>query len=620
MLQELFPNELEVKARTPLGPISVSVLYVCPGSLRRSARVQAANTASIDADRTTKPKINRTRRTRPGPPPKTEPPAPPPIEIESVLPNELSLVELHQLLGRIFTDSEENKEYYVSDLWFDERLQEFVGTRAPADGSPITDDDKDQPYVLEYFMRELGHGPERFVDRDSSMLLLDHNFREAVETSLDYWYADSKLSPHEVFLLEDEHGEPHFYRRVRDARTHSENYQLLIPDGPSGLVIKNHLLFACHDANCHLRFNKMYKELQRRCFWPGMYADAKAYCESCLSCQISGTTRDRQENQTTILQYPTVREPFQRVSLDILGPIGKDTSGLKYLIVAVDHFTKWVEAEAYHSTPTAEEVNAFMMAHFFHKHGIPEVILADNGSNLTVNQLNARLLQDMGAQCKNVTTYHPAANGQVERFNKVICDFLKHYVSDVDHNGWAKFLDATIFAINTSVCTTTGFTPFFLVHGREAKRVIDKRLPDWTTTRWRQQGWQEYAQFIQESLRICSQVAGENIDKAHSIYNQPGVVHRTARSFDNNALPQHGRRVTKRFIPGDRVLVYVPVVVTSATKLQHKKLTKFWRGPFDVIRSINDVTYLVDLGNRQQAFHINRLKLFHDRPRRFRIT
>jgi len=141
--------------------------------------------------------------------------------------------------------------------------------------------------------------------------------------------------------------------------------------------------------------------------------------------------------------------------------------------------------------------------------------------------------------------------------------------------------------------------------------------------------WSQYAEHVQQTLQHCSLVAKERIDKAHSMYNQPRAVHRLTTSLlplynlrcDQSVDPSLpslslGRRITKRFLPGDLVLVYVPVTATNASRVKIRKLTKFWRGPFTIVKSINDVTYLVDVGKRSQAFHINRLKFFHLRDRR----
>jgi len=347
-----------------------------------------------------------------------------------------------------------------------------------------------------------------------------------------------------------------------------------------------------------------------------MYSDVTRYAQTCDVCQARGTSKDRRESSTPILKWPPVSAPFQRVSIDIMGPLGNAKSGFSHIVVAVDHFTKWVEAEAYIGAPTALDVNQFFMRHFVHRHGVPDCLVADNGSNIISNQLNSVMFQDMGADVRNVTTYHPQANGQVERLNAVICDFLSKYCSQDDQQYWDRFLEATIFAINTSVNRVTGYTPFFLVHGREAKRIIDRRLPDWTGFKWRQDGWREYAEFVQRELDRCSKVAKENIEKSHSLYNQPLAVHRVSSSFGFPEQRLRSKFNLRKFAAGDNVLVYVPIPRDSRKHIQIRKLQKFWRGPFVVESCINDVTYLVRLSpTKVQPFHVSRLKPYYSRAK-----
>jgi hypothetical protein len=309
-----------------------------------------------------------------------------------------------------------------------------------------------------------------------------------------------------------------------------------------------------------------------------------------------------------------VSGPFQRINIDILGPLGNAKSGLTHIVVAVDSFTKWVEAEAFKGAPSATDVNQFFMRHFIHRHGVPDCVIADNGSNITANQLNAEMFQDMGSQVRHVTTYHPQANGQVERLNPVICDFLSQYCSVDDQLYWDRFLEATIFAINTSVSRVTGYTPFFLVHGREARRVIDQRLPDWSKFKWRRSDWREYAEYVQAQLERCSKTAQEHMDKSHSLYNQPLAVHRVSSSFQLPDSRLRSRFKIRQFKEGDQVLLYVPVLRDSKRHIQIRKLHKFWRGPFTIEKRINEITYLVRLSeSKLQPFNVSRLKPYYAR-------
>ena len=633
MIEDHIPNILEVQARTPIGPISVSYLSVLSNSVvpRRSNRLlpQPSNPIPSVPPLSPLPDLVEDEDEDPSNANNISIPEVNPTELFPDVPSSsnFELSELQSYVGRTFIDSDNQIKYVITDVWFDDYSQEFVGTRAPADGSFASPEDLQDAFLMDYFLSELSHSPVETLSNSFGVSDLDDRFRDSVRHCLTEWYSKGVLKPHEVFMIPDEHETFHFYRRQYDHETLVDTYQLIIPSGHSGTVIKQQLLYACHDGCGHLRFHKMYEELVKRCWWPGMYADAKSYSRSCNSCQISGTRRDRQEKQVKLLSLPPVYRPFQRVSVDILS-LDSLNKKKRYLLVAVDHFSKWVEAESFERDITAEDVNDFMMSHFFLRHGVPEVILADNGSNITANQLNALMFQELGAQCKNTTTYHPQANGQVERFNDSICSLLKHHLSDHDHSHWPKYVDATVFALNTSVNATTGFTPFFLVHGREARRIIDRQLPDWAGTKWNQVKWRDFADSVVQTLRQCHAVASSRIQHVHSMYNQPRAIHRLQSSLlplyrptfispddHSESLPSSSsRRITRTFLPGDSVLIYVPV--TQPRKDQRHlvaKLTKFWRGPFQVIRSINDVTYLVQVQGKQQPFHINRLKPYFPR-------
>jgi hypothetical protein len=293
-----------------------------------------------------------------------------------------------------------------------------------------------------------------------------------------------------------------------------------------------------------------------------------------------------------------------------------DKHGKRYIIVAVDHFTKWVEAEAYADTPTAIDVNAFMMSHFYFRHGAVGTILADNGKNITVNDLNATLFSMLGARIRNTTAYHPQANGQVERFNKPIIDFLANFCNDQNQEDWSEFLEIVIHTLNSSVSSTTGYTPFFLVHGREANRVVDFRLP--TFPRFKKKSYQEYSENLQQKLLTANIVAKMNTEAKHSLYNQPRAAYSAVASFRSeelgspitSGLPQTHRSF-KRFEVGDYVLVFTPVLLGNSKTTRSRKLQKYWRGPAKVEKVINDTTYMVNLGTRIQPIHVNRLKLFN---------
>jgi hypothetical protein len=172
------------------------------------------------------------------------------------------------------------------------------------------------------------------------------------------------------------------------------------------------------------------------------------------------------------------------------------------------------------------------------------------------------------------------------------------------------------------VSTTTGYSPYFLLHGREANRVIDFRLPKFPTLK--SQTYQKYSVDIQKKLLHAHIIAKTRTHSKHSLYNQPRVVYSTAaslssRPFDcdeSHPLMQARLNGTQKFHvfqPQDWVLVYTPVLQGKESDTRVRKLQKYWRGPAQIERKINDTTYMVHMGNRSQPIHLSRMKPFRAR-------
>ncbi|GFV31941.1 transposon Ty3-I Gag-Pol polyprotein [Trichonephila clavipes] len=96
------------------------------------------------------------------------------------------------------------------------------------------------------------------------------------------------------------------------------------------------------------------------------------------------------------------------------------------------------------------------------------------------SRLSIRLVSSLVDLCnidhRFTTAYHPQTNGLTERFNKTLADMLSMYV-DVEQKNWDEILPFVTFAYNTAKQETTGFTPFYLLHGREAETTLDTMLP-----------------------------------------------------------------------------------------------------------------------------------------------
>jgi len=169
-----------------------------------------------------------------------------------------------------------------------------------------------------------------------------------------------------------------------------------------------------------------------------------------------------------------VGQPFDRVGMDIVGPLPMTKHGNQYIIVATEYLTKWPEARA---LPDAKAISVvpFFYEDIICRHGCPKELLTDQGTHF-VNELLDSLCNRLGVKHRLSTPYHPQTNGLVERFNKTLCEILAKYSIEYKED-WDVFLPSALFAYRTMRQNTTRYEPFYLTYGRDAVMPIDLKLP-----------------------------------------------------------------------------------------------------------------------------------------------
>nr|XP_023874648.1 uncharacterized protein LOC111987173 [Quercus suber] len=157
--------------------------------------------------------------------------------------------------------------------------------------------------------------------------------------------------------------------------------------------------------------------------------------------------------------------PFARWGLDIIGPFPRATGGRKFVLVAVDYFTKWAEADALANIQDVE-VKKFLWKNIITRFGVPNTIISDNGL-----QFDSRAFREfcggLGIKNRYSTPAYPQGNSQAEAVNKVIVSGLKKRLEGAKGN-WAEELPKVLWAYRTTPRRSTGDTPFSLTYGAEA--------------------------------------------------------------------------------------------------------------------------------------------------------
>ena len=174
---------------------------------------------------------------------------------------------------------------------------------------------------------------------------------------------------------------------------------------------------------------------------------------------------------------PLIDTPFNRVAIDIIGPINpKSSEGHQFILTVMDYATRYPEAIALKKSTAKEIAEALMTV--FSRVGIPEEILTDQGRQFTANYMK-ELMEMMDIKHLISSPYHPMCNGLVEAFNGTLKHMLIKFCIEQPQE-WHKLNHPLLFAYREVQNETTCFSPFELVYGRNVRGLMQILQELWT--------------------------------------------------------------------------------------------------------------------------------------------
>ncbi|XP_058758232.1 uncharacterized protein LOC131631452 [Vicia villosa] len=234
------------------------------------------------------------------------------------------------------------------------------------------------------------------------------------------------------------------------------------------------LMHEVHEGSfgTHSNGHAMSKKILRAgYYWLTMEYDCYKHVKRCHKCQIYA---DKIHVPPTLLNVLSSPWPFSMWGIDMIGMIEpKASNGHRFILVAIDYFTKWVEAASY-ANVTRQVVVRFIKNNIICRYGVPSKIITDNGSNLN-NKMMKELCEEFKIEHHNSSPYRPKMNGAVEAANKNIKKIVQKMV--VTYKDWHEMLPFALHGYRTSVRTSTGATPFSLVYGMEAVLPVEVEIP-----------------------------------------------------------------------------------------------------------------------------------------------
>src|SRR6266508_5765641 len=277
-----------------------------------------------------------------------------------------------------------------------------------------------------------------------------------------------------------------------------------------------------------------------------MKDNIKSYIQTCNQYQRRGKTTDENE-----LHSIKIKKPFYQWGIDIIGSLTETSRENKYIVVAIDYFTKYPEARAL-SNANAKSVVNFIYEDIICRHGCPRKILSDRGSYFN-NQVIEKLFERFKIRHNLSTSYHPKTNGLVERFNKTLCESLAKL--NKERENWDEYISPTLFAYRTKINKNTQFIPFYLTYGRKAKLPFDDDDNETEIT------LNDRVKELSVDLTQIKKKAIENIEKSQS-----------------NQKKYHDRKIKRKsnLNIGDKVLLYN----AAKAKQWSRKLKEKWKGPY----------------------------------------
>ena len=356
------------------------------------------------------------------------------------------------------------------------------------------------------------------------------------------------------------------------------------------------ILSISHDAplSSHVGVAKVQSSLLLRFYWPGLFRDALQYVRTCPECQQVGKRVKKAKAPMVVM--PTVNKPFERIIMDVVGPLDKSLQGNIFMLVIIDthsHYPEAIPLKTVDSKRIATE-----LVKLFSRVGLPEIVQSDQGQNF-MSGLMSQLYTMLGVKHIKSSPYHPETNALVERLNGTIKRLLRTCLIGKDIRMWDVVLPLVLFSIRSSKHESTGFTPFQLLYGYDIRGPLDIVKELWTQKESEEKNLHQYIIDLRASMREIAKEA---------------VKHETNVKVKNKIRYDKTSEVTK-FKVGDKVFVLLPFKCHS--------LSPVWHGPYEVKEKLGEVDYVIFLHDRvkkQRVVHVNMLRKYEPRVSCFVIS
>lgn len=324
-----------------------------------------------------------------------------------------------------------------------------------------------------------------------------------------------------------------------------------------------------HPTAGHPGQRKTLQLLQRNYWWPHMKGWINNYIDTCHECKRAKARRHSPYGFLKPLPVPPY--PWSSVSMDLIEGLPK-SNGFDCILVIVDRLTKMAIFIPTTKSLTAEDLAWLYVKHVFSKHGVPQTIVSDRGKEFDSRFFKA-FTNLLGIDLTMSTTYHPETDGQTERVNQSLEQYLRLY-TNYKQDDWYYMLPVAEFTYNNTPHSATTVSPFFANKGYHPRSHFTPRDVDHHSPQAKIQvdGLSDLHNHLREQMQVAAETAKHFYDKHRSQspdYKVGQKVWLDARNID--------------------------------TKRPMKKLDHKYFGPFKILKKLSPEAYRLDLPASMRA-------------------
>lgn len=328
------------------------------------------------------------------------------------------------------------------------------------------------------------------------------------------------------------------------------------------------VLYAVHDSidAGHPGAEETTRQLERRFYFLQMRNYVRRYVSSCSIC--ASCKRGTLQSKAPLRPRPPAR-PWETISIDAMGPYPATAFGNRFILVASDLYSRWIEAIACSEAKT-NLITRFLENEIFARYGYPRNIISDNGRQFLSNEFELKL-QEWNAEHYTTPVYTPRAN-PVERRNQELKKGLRILANTTD-NEWDENLPLVLHQLRARKNAATGFSPSEALFGKDPVPAG---------------GWKD-EQTIPQAVTTTTEERVTSAARAERKYK--------TRYQDNSSPPP-------AFTTGDSVYVR-----RQGTK---PAFSTTWEGPFEILKAESATVYWVDRRHGPPTkYYINDIRLSH---------